>query len=101
MKAVKNMVMVLAVSLLSACSSMNNEFSCNLTAGDACMSLDEVNAKTERNVIRVIPKEAFKSTLSRKTTVRRVWVSPFTDSRGVQHKGGLVYVPELSEELTA
>lgn len=32
--------------LLSACSPMNSEFSCNATAGDSCMTIEQVDAMT-------------------------------------------------------
>lgn len=32
--------------LMSACSPMNSEFSCNATAGDSCMTIEQVDAMT-------------------------------------------------------
>lgn len=31
----------------SGCSTVNESFSCNKTAGDSCLTMDEVNAMTE------------------------------------------------------
>lgn len=36
----------LAGLLMSACSPMNSEFSCNATAGDSCMTIEQVDAMT-------------------------------------------------------
>lgn len=32
--------------LMSACSPMNSEFSCNATANDSCMTIEQVDAMT-------------------------------------------------------
>lgn len=32
--------------LMSACSPMNTEFSCNATASDSCMTIEQVDAMT-------------------------------------------------------
>jgi len=32
--------------LMSACSPMNSDFSCNATAGDSCMTIEQVDAMT-------------------------------------------------------
>lgn len=32
--------------LMSACSPMNSEFSCNATAGDSCMTIEQVDEMT-------------------------------------------------------
>ena len=32
--------------LMSACSPMNSEFSCNATASDSCMTIEQVDAMT-------------------------------------------------------
>ena len=32
--------------LMSACSPINSEFSCNATAGDSCMTIEQVDAMT-------------------------------------------------------
>lgn len=35
-----------AALLMTACSPMNSEFSCNATAGDSCMTIEQVDAMT-------------------------------------------------------
>jgi hypothetical protein len=32
--------------LMSGCSPMNSEFSCNATAGDSCLTIEQVDAMT-------------------------------------------------------
>lgn len=41
------MVMSLFVLSMTGCASMNESFSCNETATDSCLTIDEVNAMTE------------------------------------------------------
>lgn len=38
---------VFVVIVTSGCSTVNESFSCNKTAGDSCLTMDEVNAMTE------------------------------------------------------
>ena len=47
-------LLLATVSILTGCSSMNSQFSCNKTAGDGCLSMEEVNAMTEGGSIQVI-----------------------------------------------
>ena len=76
--------------LISACSTLNSEFSCNLTAGDRCLSMDEVNAMTEE-------KEALDSREYRPAQkTKRVWLSPWKDSKGQAHPGGFAYLEPKS-----
>lgn len=51
---------LLAVILSSGCSAVNGSFSCNKTAGDSCLTMDEVNAMTEETGAYV-RKSVFKS----------------------------------------
>lgn len=44
---VSAVVAISTISLfISACSTMNSEFSCNATAGDSCMTIEQVDAMT-------------------------------------------------------
>ena len=53
---------LLAVILSSGCSTVNESFSCNKTAGDSCLTMDEVNAMTEEKGAYV-RKPVFKSVI--------------------------------------
>jgi conjugal transfer pilus assembly protein TraV len=102
MKKFQNILILLGVVVLSGCSSMNSKFSCNVTAGDSCLSMDDVNAMTENQApirARPIPQNQHHPLL--KAQVKRVWIAPWSDSKGVKHQGELVYVPELSEGASA
>ena len=37
-----------SIIALNACAPINTQFSCNETAGDRCLSIEEVNAMTEK-----------------------------------------------------
>lgn len=97
MKSLMYLMCVMASSLLvMSCSSMNSKFSCNLTAGDSCMSIDEVNALTEGKTIHIIRKTQIAPPPVIKTQIRRVWIAPFIDNKGVKHEGAWMNVPEAS-----
>lgn len=97
MKSLMYLICILAgSSLVVSCSSMNSKFSCNLTAGDSCMSIDEVNALTEGKTIHIIRKTQIAPSPVIKTQIRRVWIAPFIDSRGIKHEGTWMNVPEVS-----
>lgn len=97
MKSLSYLILIVMGSLLvTSCSSMNSKFSCNLTAGDSCMTMDEVNALTEGKTIHIIRKTQIAPAPVIKTQIRRVWIAPFIDNRGVKHDGAWVNVPEVS-----
>ncbi len=52
-------LITLAMMAISGCTTMNESFSCNKTAGDGCLSMDEVNAMTEERGMYV-QKQVFR-----------------------------------------
>lgn len=96
MKSLIYLIGIMTVSsLVMSCSSMNSKFSCNLTAGDSCMSIDEVNALTEGKTIHIIRNVQIAPAPLIKTRIRRVWIAPYSDSRGIKHEGAWMNVPEV------
>ena len=83
-------LVILLTLLVSACSTLNSEFSCNLTAGDRCLSMDEVNAMTEEK--EAIEDREYRPAQGKK----RVWLSPWKDSKGFSHPGGFAYLESKS-----
>jgi hypothetical protein len=90
---------------LSGCSPINTEFSCNATAGDKCLSIEEVYALSERAqkmhkkpmlVCKtcVAPKRIHRSTQS-------IWVPPMVDTAGVQHPANVVIADVQTNEIIA
>lgn len=96
-------ILFIALSQLCACSPMNTQFSCNATAGDHCLSIEEVNAMTEsheehqgnwRERVRVAPMKAENSRpkgtrLANNT--QTIWIAPWTDEHGIRHQDDTLY----------
>ena len=104
MKGIKLLFIGVVAIFFSGCSTVNSDFSCNATAVDRCMSIDEVNAMTEGKSIRESPPKSkrvgqYKHHSSYKKT--RIWIAPWTDSLGASHQGELVYAPVLEHEIRA
>lgn len=68
---------------LSACAPINTQFSCNETAGDKCLSIEEVNAMTE-------PQEEISS--REKKQGRTIWIAPWVDKKGHLHENDTLFV---------
>lgn len=90
---------------LSGCAPINTEFSCNATAGDKCLSIEEVYALSERpkkHIKRpvvacrtcVAPRRAQRSTQS-------IWVPPMVDSAGISHPANVVIADVRTNEIIA
>lgn len=89
---------------LAACSTMNSDFSCNATAGDSCLTIEEVDNMTRfadgadfqyrpRKVIqktRIIRKPS-RPYLSEKSDDEPVWIAPWKDKGGRQHEAQTLF----------
>ncbi len=92
MKA-KMMLLTAAMILMSGCSTMNDKFGCNQTAGDSCLTIDEVHAMTE-------PKGAYqkrsvfqdRTKSSNKNIAGTLWIAPHKSS-------DMGFIPERSIAL--
>jgi conjugal transfer pilus assembly protein TraV len=85
----RSFIFIFAISvtgaLVSACSPMNSEFSCNATAGDSCMSIEQVDEMT-RFANEGRPKQRFSERRRHRSEVSHeqhsengqalVWVAP-------------------------
>ncbi|WP_419421623.1 hypothetical protein ACNVED_16745 (plasmid) [Legionella sp. D16C41] len=78
------MVLTAVMILMSGCSTMNDKFGCNQTAGDTCLTIDEVHAMTE-------PKGTYHkrsvfqdSALSKsnKNIAGTLWIAPHKNTHG-------------------
>ena len=82
------------VLLNSACAPINTQFSCNATAGDRCLSIEEVNAMTEVDEVkkpiqvRRIPKRHAR--LAHHAT-QTIWIAPWTDEKGILHTNDTLF----------
>ena len=62
---------------LSACAPINTQFSCNETAGDKCLSIEEVNAMTEPQA---------------EPSSHAIWIAPWVDKEGRLHENDSLFV---------
>ena len=90
--------LVSVVMLSSACAPINTQFSCNATAGDRCLSIEEVNAMTEvdevkRPVnIKQIPLRRTPNTNhARIAHTQTIWMAPWTDEKGARHTNDTLF----------
>lgn len=67
-------LMCLGMVLCSGCSTMSESFSCNQTAWDNCLSMDEVHAMTEEKGAYQ-RKQAFKSPVHAHESQEQLWVA--------------------------
>lgn len=77
---------LLAMILSSGCSTVNETFSCNKTAGDSCLTMDEVNAMTEEKGVYV-RKPVFKSRIQAQVghqDTESLWIAG-QEQQGVRH----------------
>jgi conjugal transfer pilus assembly protein TraV len=77
---------VVAVIASSGCATVNESFSCNKTAGDSCLTMDEVNAMTEEKGVYV-RKPVFKSTIQAHVDSKgreSLWIAG-QDNQGARH----------------
>lgn len=95
MKLVSAM-MIGVLGLLTGCSSMNASFSCNETASDRCLSIEEVDRMTsfadDYNKAPYPSKfgskrlSANNSRIDSQKNSELVWVAPWKDKQGIAHK---------------
>ncbi len=71
-----NLLILQVLLFLGACSTMNSEFSCDKTAGDQCLTIEEVHEMTEKN-----PPQVSKTVNSNSLSTNRVpiWMAPQRD----------------------
>jgi len=99
----KNLIkagLVLTPLLLGGCSIMNDKFSCNLTATDNCLTIDEVNAMTEgKSVVKIEKRSRSQVWQSQRLTDNKnsegdkLWIAPRKDEKGIMHGSSLVFIP--------
>ena len=81
-------MMVGSILVLSACAPINTQFSCNETAGDKCLSIEEVHAMTS-------PPDKDMSHSRACTTCDRkhaIWFAPWKDKNGNLHQDDTSFV---------
>ena len=89
---------------LAGCSTMNSDFSCNLSAGDSCLTIEDVDSMTRfadgavsqyrpRKVIQktTIIRKPARPYLSEKSDEQPVWIAPWKDKAGVAHEATTLF----------
>lgn len=88
----------LSLIFLAGCAPMNTHFSCNATAQDKCLSIEEVNAMTEA-VDRHEHQDRGKTSPKHPSGMQQhhaannphvIWMAPWTDAKGRRHEHDLL-----------
>lgn len=104
MKNSKFISVLILTMMTFGCSTMNSDFSCNATAVDRCMTIDQVNAMTEgktKNYQSIKSVQTKVDPTRQRQKFTRIWIAPWTDSKGGKHQGELVYAPHSINEQVA
>lgn len=92
------MLLPLSLILLNGCAPMNTHFSCNATAEDKCLSIEEVNAMTEaverhehrdRGKMSAQPQRGMQQQHAANNP-HVIWMAPWTDAKGHRHEHDLL-----------
>lgn len=96
---------------LSSCA-MNTQFSCDATAGDKCLNVEEADNLSKQGLtLETLPSNINPSQIASIPTEapknagmgpERIWIAPYTDAAGVAHEGSFVVInfPDTPDEAT-
>lgn len=98
---------VVFLSATTACAPINSKFSCDATAGDACLNVDEADKMASQGItLDTLQQQKNQGSQKSPTNVpvnpnetQRIWVAPYTDDNGQYHDGHYVYI-SLSPTVT-
>jgi conjugal transfer pilus assembly protein TraV len=95
----------LSFLFLAGCAPVNTQFSCNATASDRCLSIEEVDAMTQSGSINTPHKRPMshrwnpadmkadnrrsQSQMASKT--QTIWIAPWTDETGQLHQNDTLF----------
>lgn len=95
---------------LMSCGTMNSEFSCKVTAGDSCLTIEQVDAMTrfadgadsQYRPLKTIHKtrnssKSEKLYLTEKDNAQPIWVASWKDKAGRFHQAGRLYAGRLQK----
>ncbi len=88
------------LSASTACTPINSQFSCDATAGDACLNVEEAdNLSSQGITLDKLQQQKNRGSQQAPTNVaadpnetQRIWVAPYTDDHGQYHDGHYVYI---------
>ena len=104
MKTFKCVPLMIGFLVLSACAPVNTQFSCNETAGDRCLSIEEVNAMTEMHEQRQGALQRSKGDQPRyrpHSKTQTIWVAPWKDAQGNLHQNDTLFASIDVQDGTA
>ena len=103
----KKLTVLFMLLPLTACmnisSPMNTEFSCNATAGDSCLNIEEVNEMTKMQA-RQTSSATCLPCLKQKQSLRRtqsIWIPPMVDTKGQAHHANVVIADVDKNQIDA
>ena len=64
---VVSMMLPFIFACLTACSPVNSEFSCNKTAGDSCLTIEQVDSMTRFADDPIVIKKSYKTKIKKKS----------------------------------
>lgn len=90
------------ICLMTGCATAESTFSCNSTATDSCMSIDQVNMMTEQRNSKSTPSKSHKSKRVNERNLslngQRIWLSPWVDDEGIKHDGETLHLAKSKSE---
>lgn len=106
----KFFLIILVVSFIDGCTTMNSKFTCKTPDGVMCRSLDDVNGMVDRgelgqnynkiysnkNALNFTPMSSHVSSFTGKPlrsgeSIMRIWTAPYEDSNGNYHEASVFY----------
>lgn len=107
----KYFIPLMLLLMLDSCA-MNTQFSCDATAGDKCLNVEEVDNLSKQGLtLENMPSNINPSQIASIPTEapreagmgpERIWIAPYTDAAGVAHEGSFVVInfPDTPDEAT-
>lgn len=106
MKSIHYLLIPLLTLMMSACATMNDEFSCSKSAFDHCLDIEDVDAMTEgktviKKSVTLRSQQWAQEDLHGKEMVlepkRPVWIAPYKDEGGQNHSSRLLYADKAKQ----
>ena len=83
-------ILISLASILSGCATMDGTLSCNQTAFDSCMTIEQADRLSTRKVKEVMPsnyKRTSNSIDTKSLAGSTMVISPWVDVQGQSHSG--------------
>lgn len=103
---------IIVCLLTTGCATMNSDFSCKVTAGDSCLTIEQVDAMTrfadsteyESRASKTIHKtrhieKSIQPYLAEKDHEEPIWVASWKDQSGHLHQASKLYAGRLEKHL--